>query len=303
LSRLLNDPRQDIRDRVVWAYRNVHDEKVATQLVDATALQALSPRESLLALRVIGGGVGDDAAPGLISLVNSSDVAVAGAATRALFLVASRRLNSSFWFGYTREKVPGLVDDTDLVQITQWIDHDSAARGLRYFGVVSAMSMPRESVCRTALNNISHNADIALRLLALRALAAHGCVPDLDILESAYRLMLFDDRMTMRLAEDVLRNRDDADELLADMIHRADGAKLESSVWLASVYGGQQSAAELVALVGHENPDVRVAAVWALGRTGSINHADHLELARLDPDADVSEMADRAMGMLHRRLN
>jgi HEAT repeat protein len=53
----------------------------------------------------------------------------------------------------------------------------------------------------------------------------------------------------------------------------------------------------------HANPDIRLAAAWALGRTGNAGHADHLALAQLDSDTDVSEMAGRALAMLRRRLD
>jgi len=184
-----------------------------------------------------------------------------------------------------------------------------ANRALRYYAVtlgaeaLEHSSPGRKIVCRPSLAAISRDADLNLRLLALRTMVRYGCAEEPDILNTAYNLMLFDNRMVMRVAEDLLKKTPEADQLLADMIHVGQGPRLESAIWLASVYGGPRSATELVPVSGHADPDIRLASLWALGRTGNAGHADHLALAQLDSDTDVSEMAGRALAMLRRRLD
>ena len=312
LSKLLGDPDQAVRNQVVWAYRYARDKTVARNLVAAVAGGLLSPRENILALRSIGGGVAADSAPDLLSLVDSPDMATAWAAQRGLFMTASRDVNGSFWFGSppnTNESDHQVLSGHQLNRVLQWLDDPSAGRPLRYYAVtlgaeaLEHSSPGRQIVCRPSLAAISRDADLNLRLLALRTMVRYGCAEEPDILNTAYNLMLFDNRMVVRLAEDLLKKTPEADQLLADMIHVGQGPRLESAIWLASVYGGPRSATELVPVSGHADPDIRLASVWALGRTGNAGHADHLALAQLDSDADVSEMAGRALAMLRRRLD
>jgi hypothetical protein len=306
LSVALRDPDQRVRDHAARSYRYARDNKVSRLLLEATADELLSPRESRLVMRMVLSAIDLSAVPSLLKLVYSSDATIAATAREALHTIANRELYASFWFGRTDDESDELVElsEADRSRLIWWIGDKRAAYPLRYFAVASHHRLAYgDESCPAAVARVSRDGDAWLRLLALLKMSQQGCGEFEELLKNTTNFLMFEDSFAPRILEALIAGRDDADAIVADILHKGSGPQVLNTIWVAAVYGGPDTAAELITLLEHPEPQFRLAAAWALGNVGDASQAAYLELAQADSDVDVREMAGRALGVMRNKFD
>ncbi len=88
---------------------------------------------------------------------------------------------------------------------------------------------------------------------------------------------------------------DDWDDILEREIWNSDPDIQIQAIESVGELSREDMGRDLLRLTYYENKDVVMAAIWAMGQTGWSEAFDRLDELALDPDPDISQLADAAM--------
>lgn len=301
---MLSDPDQQVRDGAVRALQFTRSARGAYELFATAARGALSPRETMMALRVAGAVADSTSGPLVLGLLDSPVPAVSQAALFSLRNISGRGLNSSYWFGLRadtdRSVAPTRLEEAQKLRLLSSLSDPTALYAERLLAIVLSKKLGLKD-CDERLRNIAAEAQLHLRVRAMLELSRQGCGSEL--LQASLNVVAFDEVLGPRIVRPALRRSPkEGDLILSEFIDTTVGAHRVALLWIAATVGGARSADSAAAALSSTEATERLAAAWVLGRIGVKRHEFLLErAAESDPDVSVREMASWALAAMQIR--